>query len=263
MKKALYLFVLIVAILPAHGQILHTESFSVILDSSKTIKGSIVPDFKFQNQKKDLIEFENTSDISYRGKAHAITLANKIELSKYGNEVLLSGGYLYLEYRRIYDTNITIEPFSQLHWTEARGLELKYAGGVMSRFRIVSKQKIGLFAGTGLFYEYERWNYDGVPDSRLPASPSIMTQESFKSGSYMSFKWNSSFNFSVDISGYHQSRFKDFFSAPRLAGSTSIAYSFTEHLGLILIYQYIYDYKPIVPIDKLFNKVVFAIDISF
>ena len=105
----LKLSILVPSILLSNGlfaQILHAESFTVILDTSKFIKGKIVPDFKFQNLKEDLIEFENTSDISFRFKKNAITIANKIELSKYGDEVLLSGGFLYMEYRRILEKQV-------------------------------------------------------------------------------------------------------------------------------------------------------------
>ncbi len=131
--KMLYLamcWLLLVIVNPVRAQILHSESFSVILDTSKWIKGSVVPDLKFQTQKKDLLEFENNANISMQFKKHALTLANKIELAKYGNEVLLSGGYLYMEYRNIIEDTYAFEPFAQLHWSEARGLELKYAGGL-------------------------------------------------------------------------------------------------------------------------------------
>jgi len=122
-RIALFLFIVLAYYQKANTQVLHTESYSVILDTTQKIKGSIIPDFKFQNQKKDLIEFENISDISIRFEEHAITFANKIELAKYGDEVLLSGGYLYIEYRRIFESKFSLEPFSQFHWTEARGLE--------------------------------------------------------------------------------------------------------------------------------------------
>lgn len=257
---ALFLFIGITAI---RGQILHTESFSVILDSTQRIKGSIVPDFEFQNQKEDLIEFENTSDISFRLKKSALTLANKIELSKFGDETLLSGGYLYVEFRKIMEKGFTLEPFSQLHWSEARGLEFKYAGGINTRYRIITNDQIGLFAGTGPFYEYERWNYDGVKDNLVPANTNDIIAEEVKLGTYVSFKWETNFNVTLDISMYHQARFDEMFTTPRLASSSSITFNFTEHLGLILQYQNIYDYKPLVPIDKLYNKITFSVDISF
>ena len=266
MKKTLFILFIIswVGTLNLTGQILHTESFSVILDTTKKVKGSIVPDFKFESQKKDLIEFENVSDITFLIKESALTFANKIELSKYGEEVLLSGGYLYVEYGKIWEQKFSFDPFSQIHWSEARGLEFKYAGGIYARYIIINKENLGLFAGLGTFYEHERWNYEGVNDTLLiPAITNDIYSDLIKLGSYLSLKYESDYNFTIDVSIYHQSRYDEIFSTPRIAGSASITYNFTEHLGLIAKYQNIYDYNPLVPIDKLFNRIILSIDISF
>lgn len=265
MKQGILIVVLILVLnqFYTQGQILHTESFEVIVDTTKMVKGSIIPDFKFQNLKKDLIEFENTADISFQFKKNALTIANKIELSKYGEEVLLSGGYLYLEYRKLLENKLVFEPYSQIHWSEARGLEFKYAGGINLRFRIYTSDKMGLFAGSGPFYEYENWNYDGVPDHLIPTNRENIISEVYKWGSYLSFKWETDLNMDVDISFYHQSRFNEMFSTPRLASSSSLTYNFTEHLGLILQYQNIYDYNPRVPIDKMYNHFLASVEVSF
>jgi len=245
------------------AQILHTESFSEILDTSQFIKGSIVPDFKFKSQKKDYIEFENTADIAFLFKQSAVTIGNKIELSKYGNETFLSGSYLYLEYRKILPKKISIEPYSQLHWSEAMGLVFKYAGGINLRTRILCSDLLGFYAGLGPFYEYERWNYEGVKDSLVPTNPKDTIVESFKLGAYLSFKWETDYNINLDISFYYQSKYDVLFESPRLASSIGLSYSFTDHFALIVKYQNIYDYDPVVPIDKLYNKVVSTIEISF
>ena len=245
------------------AQVLHTESFAVILDTTKSFKGSIIPDFKFQNQKEDLIEVENNANISFRLKNNAITMANKIELSKYGKETLLSGGYLYIEYRRIFESKIVAEPFIQFHWTEARGLDSKFASGLNFRYRLLYKENLGLFFGTGPFYEYERWNYKGVKDDILPSDLNEKETENIKHGTYVSFKWFTEYNIDFDISIYHQSRYDEIFTTPRLASSTSVTYNFTNNIGLILAYQNIYDFKPVVPIDKLYNKILFTIEVSF
>ncbi|MFP4024454.1 MAG: hypothetical protein ACLFVR_07990 [Thiohalospira sp.] len=265
-KRSLFFLLLIflINIVKVSAQILHTENFSVILDTTKKIKGSIVPDFRFENQKKNLIEFENVSDITFLIKKSALTFANKIELSKYGEEVLLSGGYLYVEYGKILKQKFSIDPFSQIHWSEARGLEFKYAGGFYARYSLLKKDNIGLFVGLGTFYEHEQWNYDGVNDTLLiPSISKDIYSDQFKIGSYLGFKYESDYNFSIDLSIYHQSRYDEIITTPRLASSASITYNFTEHLGLIAKYQNIYDFNPLVPIDKLFNHIILSIDISF
>ncbi|QKG80039.1 DUF481 domain-containing protein [Tenuifilum thalassicum] len=264
MKKAIILLMLVLLFHLSESQVLHTESFAVILDTSKTIKGSFTPDFKFQNLKKDLLEFENTTDITFKFKGNAITIANKIELSKYGKETLLSGGFLYMEYRRIIEKRrLVLEPYAQMHWSDPRGLELKYASGFNFRYRLYYKNLIGMYIGSGPFYEFERWNYDGVPDELLPPNPQKIEKQDFKIGSYISFKWKTPINLDIDISLYHQSKLNEFFYTPRLASSSSIKYNFTDHLGLIVQYQTIYDYAPVVPIDKLFNVLSTTIEVSF
>ena len=248
-----------------YSQVLHTESFNVILDSTKRIKGSVVPNLMFQTQKKDLLEFENIADFSFRlSREHAFTFGNKFAFSKFGKETLLSGGYVYIEYRRIMEQKIALEPFSQVHWAESRGMEFKYAGGINLRWRILTREKIGIYAGTGPFYEWERWNYDGVPAQRkLPADLSSVRQVDLKMGSYLSFKVKPFEEFIFDLSAYHQSRFDEIFLTPRLASSTDVTWNFTDYLGLSLIYQNIYDYAPAVPIKKDFHKIILGISVNF
>ena len=85
--------------------------------------------------------------------------------------------------------------------------------------------------------------YDGVADDLLPIDLKGIETKLLKLGTYLSLKWFTNFNIDFDFSVYHQSKFNEIFSTPRLASSSSITYNFTEHLGLILKYQNIYDYK--------------------
>lgn len=244
------------------AQILFSESFNVILDTTKHVKGSITPDFKFQTQKETLVEFENLADLTFRLGKNALTIANKIEYSKYGKEEYLSGGYIYIEYRFVKEKVFIPEFFGQIHWSEARGLEHKYAGGVYGRFRISYKPNFGIFAGIGPFYEYESWNYNGVVDSLIPTNPQTINQETLKLASYVSYKQKITERVNLDISIYYQSRFNRF-DLPRLASSSKIGYQLTQHLELVLIYQNIYDYKPIVPIDPWFHRFIASVSVSF
>ncbi len=248
-----------------NGQILHTESFNVILDSTKNLQGSILPNLEFQTQKKDLLEFENYADLSFRaGKHHAFTIANKVELSTFGKETLLSGGYLYAEYRNILDKKLALEPYSQVHWAEARGLEFKYAGGINLRWRAITKDKIGIYAGLGPFYEYERWNNDGIAPENTTAQNAVpVKSEKIKLGSYLSIKYNPFQAISFDLSAYHQAAFNNIFYKPRLASSSGATWNISEHFGLSAIYQFIYDYSPLVPIRKDFHKIIFGFEVSF
>lgn len=248
-----------------HGfsQILFSESFNVILDTSRMVKGSVTPELKIQTQKELLVEFANMADISVRVNNSYLTLANKIETGTFGSEVFISGGYVYAEIVNTLEKAVTSEFYGQVHWAEARGLHRRYAGGVDARFRIFQHKRSGIFAGIGPFYEYEEWNYRGVPDERLPASLVPVDTANVKLGAYVSIKQWIFKRIFFDISVYHQSRFDEVFYRPRLASSTRLAYQISKHLQLGGLYQNIYDYQPLVPIDKWFHRVKASLTVSF
>lgn len=264
LKRAFLYYALAVWACLAHSQILFTESFTVILDTTKVLKGSLLPNFKYQNLKEDLIEIENQADIALLLNDNALTLANKVGFSRFGEETILSGGYVYGEYSHIYEKPFTLEVYGQVHWAEARGMERKYALGIHGRWRIIRHNDTGLFFGVGPFYEFERWNFDGISDPDLiPLDESVREMENIKLGSYISFKYKPVDAIFIDISLYHQSRFDEVFTRPRIATSSRITYNFTRFLGLALTYQNIYDPDPLVPIDKLFNHLVLGVSINF
>src|SRR5690554_2421071 len=189
------------------SQVLHSESFNVVLDTSRVVKGNFTPGFRFRNVKKDYLEIENTSDISIRLKNHALTLANKVEYSIFGGEKLLSGGFIYLEYLNLQSKRFALEPFFQMHWREQRGLDSKYAGGLNLRWRAVVTENTGLFFGLGSLYESERWNYSGVPGELLPEDITPVETEGFRGKSYFSYKQKLGSMFDLDISGYYPPTF--------------------------------------------------------
>lgn len=86
---------------------------------------------------------------------------------------------------------------------------------------------------------------------------------SMKLGSYLSIKYNPFQAISFDLSAYHQAAFNNIFHKPRLAISSGATWNISEHFGLSAIYQFIYDYSPLVPIRKDFHKIIFGFEISF
>lgn len=246
-----------------YSQVLHTENLNVVLDTGKFFKGNFTPNLRFRNLKEDFLEIENTADLSFRIKNHGFTIANRIEYSLFGKERIMSGGFLYAEYLNLQSKHIAIEPFYQMHWREARGLENKYAGGVNFRLTAFVNDHSGLFFGVGSLYEFERWNFNGIPDNRLPVDQKPIEVQRFRGTSYISYKQAIGKLFDLDISGYYQPTYTAPFDDYRLAGSFELTYNFSEFLGLRLLYQNIYDSDPVVPIDLLYHDVNFGITLSF
>lgn len=127
----------------------------------------------------------------------------------------------------------------------------------------IVKNNTGLYFGIGSLYEFERWNYSGVPDDFLPIDQSAIEVNRLRGNSYVSFKHSFGDLFDLDISAYFQPNLSDFFKNHRLASSFELTYNITKYIGLRLLYQNIYDSVPLVPIDKLYNDVNFGLTISF
>lgn len=245
------------------AQVLHSENFNVVIDTSKALKGNFTPSFRFRNVKQNFIEIENISDISVRIKRHAFTVANKIEYSVFGDERLMSGGFAYIEYVNLQSNRIALEPYFQVNWREIRGLDRKYASGLNFRWRPIITKDSGLFFSLGGFYEYERWNYSGVKDELLPSDLSPIIAENIRFNTYISYKQKFGKLFDLDISAYYQPVILLPLTNYRLASSFELTYNVTDNLGFRFLYQNIYDPSPIVPIDKLYNDVNIGITLTF
>jgi len=263
--KLIYLILGVILINTSYGQVLHSENFNVILDTTKVIKGSFVPSFRYRNVKQKFFEVENTADISFRVKRHAFTIANKLEYSRFGDEDILSGGFVYLEHRKPTEQEkLVIESYGLILWQEIRGLRIKYSMGANVRYRIIYTPQQGLFAGIGPSYEFERWTYSGTADTTLiPSDPKPIEVIKLRANTYLSYKRKLSDQFTLDVSGYFQPSLGRPFMNYRLASSSEITYFITKNIGLSLLYQNTYDPRPVVPIDVFFHDLQLGLNLSF
>ena len=247
------------------AQILHTERFSAILDTSKVIKGNFLPSFRYRNIQKDFFEIENQADISLKVGKNIFSLANKFEFSRFGNENILSGGFLYLEYQRLNENaKLSLEPYAMQLWQENRGLELKYAIGSNLRYAVIRQKSFGAFIGSGMFYEWEKWNYQGTRNTDLiPDNPQDIKTSALRIASYVSFKKTFAELITIDASYYYQPTLKNFLENYRTALSASATYNISNYVGLTVLYQNIYDPNPIVPIPEWYNDITLGLSVSF
>ncbi|MEP1033535.1 DUF481 domain-containing protein [Ekhidna sp.] len=247
----------------ASSQLLFPESFVVIFDTTRNFKGSISPSLEIKTQRQLYVELTNRADVAFRFKNHGITAANKFELTRDGSETILSGGFMYGKFKTFYDNPFVLEHYVQYQWAEARGLNQKIAVGSNLRYKIFKSQKGGAFAGVGPFYEYELWNYRGVPEDRLPLIMDDVERKVLKLNVYLSTKRALSEKIRFEGALYFQDEFNDIFNNPRWAGSTSFSYSFTENIAFAVNLQVIYDFAPLVPIDKFWLNTFSALEVTF
>ena len=248
----------------APAQILYSESFSIVTDSTKVLVGQVQPDLNIRTQRRLLVEFENRADLSVRLGRNAFTFANKLEVARFGAEMLLSGGYLYGEYRRIGERELLRnEFFAQVQWADARGLERKVAGGYHTRLRLLHEGENRLFVGVGPFVERERWSYRGIENDERPAAPPPDARTDIKYSAYVSTKLAPAERVALDLSTYFQNRFDAPVGRGRLALSLQGGYRFTKYLSGIVLYQNLYDPRPVVPIDEWYHRFDVGVNVNF
>ncbi len=95
------------AYLPTYSQMLFSENLTMNIDSTKTIQGSMFPVLDFKTEKENVLTLKNTANLNLLINGNrVINFINKLEFSTYGDKVTMSGGYVHLEYRYLFNRAI-------------------------------------------------------------------------------------------------------------------------------------------------------------
>lgn len=259
MKTFLIITALLVTVSPASAQMLFSENLTTQIDSTKTIQGMLAPIFEFKTEKEDVLTFKNTANLSILiQKKRIINFINKVELSKYGNKIVVSGGYIHVEYRYLMSPKFEIYPHFESQWAESRGMLYKFSTGLQARHRLISGKKSLLLVNPCLFYEYEKWRYAHADSASITAS-----SRSIKSHLALIHRFQFTSQWELITTVIHQAKLDSYFNKPRWGGAIDLIYKVTSNIGLRGAYRFIYDTNPIVPVPKTYTAVEASLDLSF
>ena len=261
MKKLLYLLLALLSSVTAYSQMLFSENLTMTIDSTKTLQGSLMPEIDFKTEKENVFTFKNTANLNLLiNHNRVINVINKFELSTYGKQVILSGGYVHMEYRYRLVHAFEVYPYVESQWTESRGMIHKISSGLQSRYRLVNTNSSLMFAAVGLFFEYEKWQHP-TPDANTPEhaySRSLKTHLSLSYKLQLAKKWG------LTTTAIHQGKpDRTYFKEARFGGALDLNYSITNAIGIRGAYRLIYDTAPIVPIKKDYHSVEVGLTVSF
>ena len=258
-KKTLLSLLVVSASLPIHAQMLFSENLTMDIDSTKTIQGTLLPVLDFKTEKENVLTLKNTANLNLLIKhKRIINLINKLEFSTYGKKVTVSGGYVHVEYRYLLSHAFEVYPYAESQWAESRGMEYKISTGLLSRYRIINKEKTQMFVSAGLFYEFEKWE-DPTPN----ADPLHAYSRSIKSHLSVSFKHHLGDHWQLTTTAIHQVKPDSYTKAARFGGAADLKYNITPKIGINGAYRVIYDTAPIVPIRKTYTTVEAGLSVSF
>ena len=261
MKKLLYALLILLPSASAYSQMLFSENLTMTIDSTKTLQGSLMPILDFKTEKEDVFTLKNTANLNLLiNRNRVINVINKFELSTYGSQVILSGGYIHLEYRYLLDHAFEVYPYAESQWAESRGMNHKISTGLQSRYRLINTNSSLMFAAVGLFFEYEKWLHP-TPDANTPEhaySRSIKTHLSLSYKLQLAEKWT------LITTAIHQGKpDSTYFKEARFGGALDLTYNITPTIGIMGTYRIIYDTAPIVPVRKDYNTMEVGLNVSF
>ncbi len=263
MKRLLLLALATLLLTQVRAQLLLTESLTNRVDTTRRIQGSIAPEVGFRSEKENVFNLKNTANLNILvGRQRALTIINKLEISTYGRQVNVSDGFVHAEFRNLIRPNVEFYPFAQSQWAGSRGLVVRAAVGVQSRFRLVHTEMFDVTAGVGVFYEYERWNYAGAVVPVEPGLPAL-NAHSGKAQFFAGFRFVITDKWSLVASGYYQGKMNRRFVRPRWAYGVDLRYQIDERFGLWGSYHFFYDAQPPVPIRKGYTMLSAGASISF
>ena len=260
MNRIVYILFCFFLSLPMQAQMLFSENQTMIIDSTKTIQGSLQPVLDFKTEKENVLTLKNTANLNLLiGRNRVINLINKLEFSTYGKSITVSGGYVHAEYRYGLHHAFEVYPYAESQWAGSRGMTFKVSTGLQSRYRLVNTTHSLMFAALGFFYEFEKWEYPNPPAGTNPHAYS----RSIKSHLSLSFKHTIGEKWELTPTAIHQAKPDSYFKSARFGGAVDLAYHITPKIGVRGTYRIIYDTTPIVPVRKDYNTVDVGLDIAF
>lgn len=260
MNRIVYILFCFFLSLPMQAQMLFSENQTMIIDSTKTIQGSLQPVLDFKTEKENVLTLKNTANLNLLiGRNRVINLINKLEFSTYGKSITVSGGYVHAEYRYLLYHAFEVYPYAESQWAGSRGMTFKVSTGLQSRYRLVNTTHSLMFAALGFFYEFEKWEYPNPP----AGTNSHAYSRSIKSHLSLSFKHTIGEKWELTTTAIHQAKPDSYFKSARFGGAVDLAYHITPKIGVRGTYRIIYDTTPIVPVRKDYNTVDVGLDIAF
>lgn len=233
------------------AQILNADRLGSQVDSTNTFRGLFDFGMNINKQIDLIVSFDTKLDLSYWFKRNVLMLVGKFNLFRTGSENLINGGYAHLRLRILHDHWIHPEVFGQYQQDGVRGMETRILGGLNTRYKLVEYDKGHVHLGFGAMYEFERWNYSGVPSNIVVLDDTPIENHYIKLNLYASYLQQVGKVMNIQTIMYLQSRPDSQIIYPRFSGNVLLSFNITKHIQISMKYSMFYDAKPVVPVPNL------------
>jgi hypothetical protein len=251
----------------AWAQFIFPETFIMIpIDTNRKNAGVISGTFSSQTQKEVVNQFGLSSEFAHRFRNNNIfTIAENFSLLLNGDDVVVSGGYVFARFRPNISREIYPEYMLQYQWREARGLEHKVAATCNARYRFYRDEKITLAFAAGGIMEYEKWNFTAVPDKTLETITNTTPVDVYnlRLNGYISYDHEINSRVKLDIGAYLNFRPDPSLFRTRYGMHALCSFKITNNLEYRVNIRTMYEVQPVVPVTNLWYQFFNALVLNF
>ena len=241
--------------------LLHQSIFSQIIsvDKADTLSyshkakwdGNISEGLEVDKQNTTLWDATNTADFSMSKWKNLFILSASERFTFSGPQDFLNTGYIHLRWKSHYKSKVLPESYVQYQWDDKVGMKYRYVAGENIRYNFIHKDKWDMAFGTGLLYENEKWDYEGVDTNTVHTKGPPVFVQKFKSSSYLKWEGNISSTTTLSTTVFYQGTFDNYLQ-PRVSTTISLDAAVSSHVSFGIKFYGMYDANPIVPITNFY-----------
>lgn len=259
----LFLCMLFSTGLNMYAQVLNIDKVSAPSDSAKKWSVAVQAGADFSSEKK-VFDWDTKADITRFMNGHHLLSAIFVNsfISTSGSN-LQNTGFVHVRYRDNDTRKFSAEPFTQYQWDNLRGMVNRYLVGSNLRIRIIETKPLDFYAGIGLMYEWEKWNFDGVDSTKLPAlHPAFVKSELIKINQYFKIGIKVFKTTDLTFTNYFQARPDKHIVSPRIADFIQWNIPLSKKFSITFNFESIYDAAPIVPIQHFYYSYLTGVSLT-
>ena len=261
-----YVFIILLgslSIYKSFSQVLNIERENGQDTIKKKFRCSVGFTFSSDKQKKDVIDFSNSTEMDlFVKKERIFILLSHSEFIFNGPMVIENNGFFQLRFRDNDTRKIYPDVFMQYQWNGVQGMQHRGLGGVNARIRWMEKKKSDLYTSIGAFYEIEKWNPFLSAYSFSMDSLGIVYRNLLRMNTAVKFALKISENIDFSGSTFMQFPVNEHFLQPRWFFDSNLNFEVNKNLNFVVHYDHNMDnYRPL-PIDIYYYNLSLGVQIK-
>ena len=247
------LSILLLSGLPASGQVVNVDREIAADTPPHTWEGNLNMGFSSDKQRRNVLDVStHTECYRYLKSNYALIGLFQNDAVFLGREAIQNEGMLHLRFRDYDSRRFSPEFFTQYQWNGAWGMEYRKLLGGNLRIQVFDKTGSDLYLSTGVFGEWERWNWSGVKKPLTSPPPIRVDRRMLRLNQYVKYARKANEYLDISLISYMQFPLSGGFLKPRWYVDANAYLKATRKLSFVFHWDHVLDWNTPVQIDRLY-----------